>query len=27
MLKNDETLGIGKKPTGEYHFVVERYCA
>ena len=25
MLKNDETLGIGKKPTGEYYFVVERY--
>jgi hypothetical protein len=25
MLKNDETLGIGKKPTGEFYFVVERY--
>jgi len=25
MLNNDETLGIGKKPTGEFYFVVERY--
>ncbi|MCK4476456.1 MAG: hypothetical protein KAU16_06985 [Methanophagales archaeon] len=25
MLRNDETLGIGKKPTGEYYFVIERY--
>lgn len=25
MLKNDETLGIGKLPTEAYYFVVERY--
>jgi len=25
MLKNDETLGIGTTPTGQYYFVVEKY--